>query len=219
MNITERENIISVTGYGRLFIEPNFLILHISIGCRSHTMKTSLDNVNADMNGLLKIISSCKLNKRFVHIVDLDFGPKYEWKNDIREFLGYDVNQEVNIEIDATKENEEKARKIISEITSLKYFYACNIVYGLKSKGTYLETVRELSFKNAVEKAEQYAALAGVKIVKANTIKDMDSVNEYSRSNAHLCAEAPHYISDSHLPKGRKIVLENTVYVTFDIEK
>jgi uncharacterized protein YggE len=219
MNITERENIISVTGYGRLFIEPNFLTLHISIGCRSYTMKASLDSVNADMKGLLKIISSCKLDKKFVHIVDLDFSPEYEWKNNIREFLGYDVNQRVNIEIDATKENEEKAKNIISEITSLKYFYACNIEYGLKNKNKYIETVRELSFKNAVEKAEQYAALAGVRIVKANTIKDMDSVNEYSRSNSHSCDEAPHYISDSHLPKGRKIVLENTVYVTFDIEK
>jgi len=217
-----KENIISVAGYGRLFVEPNYLKIYISLACRSGYMKTSLDSINANMFELFELIKKHNIKENLVNIVDLSFGPEYEWKNNVREFLGYDVNQRVNIEMEATKKNEEKAQKIIGDIASLKFLKDCNIEYGLKNKKKYLETVRELSFNNAVEKAEQYAELAKVRIIKANTITDRDSVGEYSRSNSRMddveycMAESD---SGSYLPSGRKIVLENTVYVTFDIEK
>lgn len=221
LNTNERENVISVTGYGKLFVEPNYLNISISLGCRSNNMKTSLEGINSNMRELFELIKRHSIEENLVHIVDLRFGPKYEWKNNVHEFLGYDVDQKVNIEMDVTKENEEKARKIIGEIASLKFLNDCDIDYGLKNKQKHLETVRELSFNNALEKAEQYATLAGVRIVKANTISDRDSVSVYSRSNSRMEDEAEYSseVSDSYLPAGRKIVLENTVYVTFDIAK
>ena len=220
--MNERENIISVTGYGRLFIDPNYLQIYISLACRSNNLKSSLEGINSNMKELFEILKQNNVKENMVHIVDLSFGPKYEWKKDVRQFMGYDVDQKINIEMDATKKNEEKAKKIIGDIVSLNFLKDCNIEYGLKNKKKHLETVRELSFNNAVEKAEQYAALAKVRIVKANTITDRDSVGEYSRSNSRIdeaecCMEEPD--SGSYLPSGRKIVLENTVYVTFDIEK
>jgi len=219
MSNYEKGNIISVTGYGRLFIDPNYLTIYISIGCRSNTMKSSLECVNDDIEKLFEKVKSCKIDKKYVHIVDLDFGPKYEWKKDERQFVGYEASQKINIELNATKDNEEKAKKLISGITSLNYLNDCNIEYGLKDKKKHLEIVRELSFKNALEKAEQYATLAGVRIIKANTIKDNESVGEYSRSNSYYAEDRISCESESHLPNGRKTVLENTVYVIFDIEK
>jgi uncharacterized protein YggE len=216
-----KENIISVTGYGRLFVEPNYFTISISLGCRSNDMKTSLEGINSNMRELFRLIEQYKIEEKRVHIVNLRFGPKYEWKKDVYEFLGYDVDQDVEIELDVKIENEEKAKKLIGEITVLRFLKDCSIEYGLKNKKKHLETVRELSFKNAVEKAEQYAALAGVRIVKANTITDKDSVGEYSRSNSRMDEDVECFMesSDSYLPKGRKIVLENTVYAIFDIEK
>ena len=215
----EKENVISVTGYGRLFIDPNYLKVYFTIGCRSNNLKTSLDGVNDDMKKVSEIVNKIGVDSKLINIVDLKFGPKYEYKNNVNQFLGYDVDQKVDIEFDVNRDNEEKASKIIGEITSLKYLSTCNIEYGLKNKKEYLAVVRELSFNNALEKAEQYAALAGVRIVKANVITDRDTVNEYSRSNSNFIADDIEYDKDSYLPKGKKIVLENKVYVTFDIEK
>ena len=221
VSTNEKENVISVTGYGKLFIEPNFLNIFISLACRSNNMKSSLEGINSNMKELFELIKQYNIEENWVHVVDLSFGPKYEWKKEVHEFLGYDVNQKVNIEMDATRENEENARKVISEIASLKFLNDCDIQYGLKNKKKYLETVRELSFKNAVDKAEQYAALASVRIIKANSITDRDSVGVYSRSNSQMNEDADYCMtdSDSYLPTGRKIVLENTVYVVFDIAK
>jgi uncharacterized protein YggE len=220
MNITEKENVIFVTGYGRLFVEPNYINISISIGCRSNSMKISLEGVNADMKQLFEIIAHYKVDESLVHVVDLSLSPKYEWKKEVHEFLGYDVDQKVNIEMDATKENQDKAQKIIGEITSLKFLNDCDIEYGLKKKKEFLEKVRKLSFENAVEKAEQYAKLAGVRIIKANTIIDQDAVGEHTRHSSNFMEDAIcESESDSYLPNGRKIVLENRVHVTFDIDK
>jgi uncharacterized protein YggE len=215
----KRENIISVTGYGRLFVVPNYISITISINCRTDSMKSSFVGVNEDMKYLFELLNKYNIEKKLVQIVDLDFSPKYEWKNDAYKLLGYEVSQEVNIEMEATKENEEKAKRILGLITSLKYLYNCNIKYGLRNKKKYLDIVRELSYKNAVEKAEQYAELAKVKILKVNSLKDQEAVGEYSRGNSEVITDDVNLESDSYLPNGRKIVLENTVYITFDIGK
>ena len=220
----KKENIISVIGYGRLFVIPNYLNITISINCRSDSMKTSFIFVNEDMKSLFELISKYGIENKFIQIVDLDFSPRYEWKDNYRKFLGYEVLQEVNIELDATKENEEKSKRILGQVTALKYLSNCKIKYGLRNKKKYLDMVRELSFKNAVEKAEQYAELAKVKILKINSLKDEYVIGEYSRGNTEIGSSeiAPDDISiesGSYLPNGRKIVLENRVYVTFDIEK
>jgi uncharacterized protein YggE len=217
--IPERENVISVTGYGRLFVNPNYINISISLKCCTDSMKSSFIGINDDMKNLFTILTKYELGKEYVQVVDLNFSPKYEWKNDVRKFLGYEVLQEVNIEMDSTKENEEKTKRILGLITSLKYLCNCDIEYGLKNKKKYLDIVRELSFKNAVEKAEQYAGLADVKIIKVNSLTDQNAVGEYSRSNSSIGGDDVNIESDSYLPNGRKIVLENIVHVTFDIGK
>jgi len=95
--------------------------------------------------------------------------------------------------------------------------------YGLKNKKEHLSKVRELSFLDALKKAEQYAKLAGIKIIGTNTISDIEPVSEYSRSNSNASYECEETTIDStddaYLPRGKKIVLENKVFVTFDIGK
>jgi len=213
----EKENVISVTGYGRIFINPNYLTIYASIACCSSDMKTSFVAMNEDMKQLFEIISRYEIDKKYVQVIDLDFGPRYEYKNGQNRFLGHEVLQKVNIELDATNENQEKAKRILGLIPSLKYLNSCSIQYGLRDKKKYLDMVRELSFKNASEKAELYAKLSNVKIIKINSITDQNAVGEYSRGNSSMPSDDIDLSGDSILPNGRKIVLENKIFVTFDI--
>jgi uncharacterized protein YggE len=215
--ISDKENVISVTGYGRLFVSPNYLTISVSISCCTSDMKASFMTLNNDMKHFFEIVNRYEIDKKYVQVVDLDFGPEYEYKNGLYKFLGHKVTQRVNIELDVTKENQEKAKRILGLMPSLKYLYSCDIRYGLRNKKKYLEQVRELSFKNATEKAEQYAQLSHVKIVKINSITDADAVGEYSRGNSLMPADDINLNEDSILPDGRKIVLENRIYITFDI--
>jgi uncharacterized protein YggE len=215
--ITDKENTISVTGYGRLFISPNYLTISASISCCTADMKASFMALNNDMKHFYEIINKYEIDKKYVQVVDLDFGPEYKYEKGVNMFLGHKVTQEVNIELDATNENQEKAKRILGLIPSLKYLYSCDIIYGLRDKKKYLEQVCELSFKNATEKAEQYAQLSHVKIIKINSITDKDAVGEYSRGNSSMPDDDIDLSEDSILPNGRKIVLENRIYVTFDI--
>jgi len=219
MEHAQRQNVISVTGYGRLFAAPNYFTIGIAVGCRSNSMKASHESVNADMRKLFEIAAKYAVDAAKINVVDLTFGPAYEWKNNAREFLGYDVDQRVTIELDAVKENEEKAMRILGLVAALKYLKTCDVAYGLREKKKYLERVRELAFRNAQEKAEQYAALAGVRIVKANAIIDEEAVGEYARSNAECCDALDESAGEAYLPNGRRMVLEHTVYVVFDIER
>jgi uncharacterized protein YggE len=215
--ISDKENVISVTGYGRLFISPNYLTISASISCCTADMKASFMALNNDMKDFFEIVNRYEIDKKHVQVVDLDFGPEYKYENGLNKFLGHKVTQRVNIELDATKENQEKAKRILGLIPSLKYLHSCDISYGLRNKKKYLEQVRELSFKNATEKAEQYAQLSHAKIIKINSITDKDAVGEYSRGNSSMPPDDIDLNDDSILPNGQKIVLENRIYVTFDI--
>ena len=215
--ISEKENVISITGYGRIFTDPNYFTISVSICCCTSDMKSSFMALNDDLQQFFEIVNRYEIAKKYIHVVDLDFGPKYEYKNGLTKFIGHEVSQKINIELDATNENQEKAKRILGLIPSLKYLKSCDIKYGLRDKKKYLDMVRELSFKNASEKAEQYAHLANVKIIKINSLTDQDAVNEYSRGNSAMHSDDYESDENSILPNGRKIVLENRVYVTFDI--
>ena len=217
--ISEKENVISVTGYGRIFTNPNYFTISVSICCCTSNMKSSFMALNDDMKQFFEIVNRYEIAKKCIQVVDLDFGPKYEYKNGSNKFIGHEVSQKINIEIDATNENQEKAKRILGLIPSLKYLNSCGIKYGLRDKRKYLDMARELSFKNALEKAELYANLAKVKIIKINSLFDQSAVNEYSRGNSQVTTDESeaNIEPDSYLPNGKKIVLENKVSVKFDI--
>ena len=220
--LKEKEYIISITGYSRIFVKPNYFTIDISMECISNTMENSLGKINEDMASLYRLTELIGINKDIVNVVDLNFDLEYEWKNKAYVFVGYKVEQQVTIEMEVTNENEAKAKTFVSRIAGLlSNMKQCKINYGLKNKKEHLSKVRELSFLDALEKAEQYAKLAGIKIVGTNTISDIEPVEEYSRSNvAYECHESAMDSADeTNLPNGKKIVLENKVFVTFDIGK
>ena len=218
--LKEKEYIISITGYSRIFVRPNYFTIDISLQCISDTMETSLAMINDDMEILFCLTDSIGINKNNVNVVDLNFDLEYEWKKSSYIFLGYKVQQQVTIEMDVTAENEVQARLLVGQISGmLSNMRKCNINYGLKNKKEHLSKVRELAFLDALEKAEQYAKLAQVKIVGTNTISDVEPVDEYSRSNAICEGSSYGSVEEANLPNGKKIVLENTVFVTFDIGK
>jgi len=73
----KKENVISVTGYGRLFVVPNYISITISINCCTDSMKTSFVGVNEDMKYLFDLLNKYNIENKLVQIVDLDFSPKY----------------------------------------------------------------------------------------------------------------------------------------------
>jgi uncharacterized protein YggE len=218
--LKEKEYIISITGYARIFVKPNYFTINISIEDISVDMDIARNSVNEDMTSLFRLVESIGINKKEVNVVDLSFEPKYEWVKNTNKFIGYKVEQQVIIEMDATTENEEKAKKLVSRITGVLHNLSqCQINYALRNKKDHLSKVRELSFLDALAKAEQYAKLAGVKIVGTNTISDIEPIAEYSRHNSYDAGPNTEIDDNSYLPTGQKIVLENKVFVTFDIGK
>lgn len=219
--LKEKEYIISITGFSRIFVKPNYFTINISLHCISNTMESSLEEINNDMANLYRLAESIGIKKSIINVVDLNFDLEHEWKKNTYVFIGYKVEQQVMIEMDVTNENEAMAKLFVSRITGiLSNMKQCKINYALMNKKEHLIKVRELAFIDALEKAEQYAKLAGVKIVGTNTISDIEPVEEYSRSNM-LCESvgSGDYSEDTNLPNGKKIVLESKVFVTFDIGK
>ncbi|WP_170111428.1 SIMPL domain-containing protein [Mangrovibacterium marinum] len=217
----EKEYIVSVTGYSRIFVKPNYFTIDVSLGCISDTMDNSLKKINKDMTSLYRLAESVGIKKEIVNVVDLNFDLEYEWKKNTYIFVGYKVEQQVTIEMDVTSENETMAKIFISRISGLlSNMKQCKINYNLKNKKEHLKKVRELAFLDAQEKAEQYTKLANIKIVGTNTISDIEPIQQYSRNNApYECDSLSGSGEDTSLPNGKKIVLESKVFVVFDIGK
>ena len=220
-SIKEKEYVISITGYSRIFVKPNYFTINVTLQCISDTMDTSLARINEDMTSMYRLAELIGIKKEIVNVVDLNFDLNYEWKANVYVFVGYKVEQQVTIEMDVTPENEAMAKTFISRITGLlSNMKECGINYNLKNKKAHLSKVRELAFMDAKEKAEHYAKLANIKIVGTNTISDIEPIQEYSRSNGVYESDSmADYKDETNLPNGKKIVLESRVFVVFDIGK
>jgi uncharacterized protein YggE len=219
MNMQSNLSTISVSGSGRIMAEPDFLKITVSISCVSKNMKIAQQSVNEDIHKLMDILNKYKVDKDSIHNVDLTFTPKYEWENNSHVFKGQEIKQIISIQFNIGNNTDELAGKILDEITTLQYVSDCDVNYGLVNDTALYEKARELSFKNAKMKAEHYAKLGGLKIVKTQSISDeatvQITVRDYEPDTK--CCEAMD-TGSTYLPSGRQLEVENTIFVVFLVE-
>lgn len=217
----KQEYTISVTGSSITSVKPDYFTIGISLENISDTMNQSLEQINRDMASLFRLVESVGIKKESVKVVNLDFDLAYEWKKQLRVFVGYSVEQDIEIGMDVTPENELMAKTLVSQATDvLTNTRRCVVSYKLKNKKENLRKVREQAFTDAQEKAEQYASLAKVRLVGVNTISDVAPFDESYESNMLYTCESSYGLSEgTTLPDGKETTLESKVFVVYDIEK
>ena len=159
----EQKHSINITGEGKVVAVPDIAKIQLGLQTEDKSVaKAQKDNTDKMNTVIEKLKKDFNIDGKDIQTANYNIYPQYDWTNNRQILRAYQVSQSVNVKIrDLTK---------ISDILNVVGQAGLNEVSGLTFDVDEPENLKqqaqELAIKNAQEKAESLAKIAGVKLGK-----------------------------------------------------
>ena len=170
---SERQNqsTISVFGTGTVSVQPDVIQMNITLSNVARTTKAAQEEVSRMVRQVMKILKDANIEDKNINTASLAFSSEYEYTSR-RTLVGQRAQQSITFSIEDIANDTEKASWIIDQLIQINGIELNHVNYSVKNTGEYYVKSRELAYQKAVEKAEQYAELSKLKIIKVLSISD-----------------------------------------------
>jgi len=181
---TERQNqsTISVFGTGTVSVQPDVIQMSITLSNVAQTTKKAQEEVSKMVRQAMKILKDANIEDKNINTASLTFSSEYEYTNK-RTLVGQRAQQTITFSIEDITNDAEKASWIIDQLIQINGIELNQVNYSVKNTTEYYVKSRELAYQKAVEKANQYAELSKLKIVKVLSISDQGTQQVSPMSN------------------------------------
>jgi uncharacterized protein YggE len=170
-NKQPNQSTISVLGTGTVLVQPDMIQMTITLSNVSQTTKMAQEEVNKMVNQSLIILKNANIEDKNITTASLTFHSEYEYANR-RILVGQKAEQRIAFSIDDINNDHEKVSKIIDQLIQINGIELNQINFSIKNNTEYFIRSRVLAFQKAFEKANQYAELSKLKIIKVLSISE-----------------------------------------------
>ena len=177
------QNTITVYGIGTVSVQPDVIQIDISLSKSDKTTRLAQQEVSRMVRKVLEILKENNIEDKNINTASLRFKPEYDYKLGKRVITGQRAEQRITFSIDGINNDDERVSKIIDSLTQINGLELNQISYNVKNNAEYDNKSRELAFRNASEKANQYAELSGRKIAKVLSISEDGTQRNLPTSN------------------------------------
>ncbi len=146
------------------------------------TTKRAQEEVSKMVRQALNILKEAEIEDKNINTASLTFNSEYEYTNK-RTLVGQRAQQTITFSIEDITNDAEKASWIIDQLIQINGIELNQVNYSVKNTTEYYVKSRELAYQKAVEKANQYAELSKLKIVKVLSISDQGTQQVSPMSN------------------------------------
>jgi len=179
---TKTQSTISVYGIGTVSIQPDIIQMSITLSNVAQTTKTAQEEVSRMVRQALQILKEANIEDKNINTASLSFSSEYEYSTK-RTLIGQRAEQRITFSVEGIKDDNEKVSGIIDKLIQINGIELNQINYSVKNTAEYFIKSRELAFEKAVEKANQYAELSKLKIIKVLSITDQGTQQASPMSN------------------------------------
>jgi len=159
-----RQNVVVVSGVGTVRAQPDSINMTISLAHTASTTREAQAEVNGMVRRALEILRDSGVEDRNISTAALRFFPEYEWGQQGRRLLWQRAEQVISFSIgDASSD---AASGIIDRLIGINGIELHGMHFGVSDASALRYRARELAYREAVEKAQQYARLSGQRIVR-----------------------------------------------------
>jgi len=179
---TENQSTISVYGIGTVSVQPDIVQMSITLSNVAQTTKTAQEEVSRMVRQALQILKDANIEDKNINTASLSFSSEYEYTTK-RTLLGQRAEQRITFSIEGINGDNEKVSGIIDKLIQINGIELNQVNYSVKNTAEYFIKSRELAYKKAVEKANQYAELSKLKIIKVLSVSDQGTQQVSPMSN------------------------------------
>jgi uncharacterized protein YggE len=130
----------------------------------------------------LNILKETNIEDKNINTASLTFSSEYEYTNK-RTLIEQRAEQRITFSIEDINNANEKVSGIIDQLIQINGIELNQINFSVKNPAEYFVKSRELAYKKSVEKANQYAELSELKIIKVLSISDQGTQQVSPMSN------------------------------------
>jgi uncharacterized protein YggE len=179
------QSTISVSGIGTVTAQPDVIQLSITLSKVAQTTKEAQEEVSRMVRRALTVLKEANIEDKNINTASLTFSSEYEYTSR-RVLIGQKAEQRINFSIEGINNADEKVSGIIDQLIQINGIELNQVIFSVKDPAEYFAKTRELAYKKALEKANQYAELSSLKIVKVLSITDQGTQQVSPMSNRML---------------------------------
>lgn len=90
---------VSVSGVGETKVEADMAIVHLSAQAQSPTSAEAKNIVDQRVNQVIRILEKVGLDEDDLTAGQISISPRYNYRNNTQEFIGYFANRSIQVEI------------------------------------------------------------------------------------------------------------------------
>lgn len=207
---------VAVQGTGIVFVQPDMVRLSVTVAETSATSRQAQETVNVRTKAVMTVLKGAKIDDKDIQTASLSLNPQYEWEGQRNVLKGQRAEQRLSIalrKIDALG-------SLIDQLVQIEGIELGGIGFGVEDNTENYVKARELAYAKARSKAEQYAALSGMRVGRVLSINEgvsNDALVPMSRNSFKLY-EAAADMAGATIPTGQQEVTLS-VSIVFELER
>jgi uncharacterized protein YggE len=213
------QSTVSVSGIGTVMAQPDMVQMNITFSHVAQTTKQAKEEVDQKMRQILEILKEEGVEDKNMRTAFLHYGAEMEYRDGRSVQIGQRADQTVVVAIGDIVNNTNKFSVLLDKITAIDRVVIRDIKFDTENKTELFRQTRELAYQKALDKANQYANLSRLKIVKTLSIseeKNRDILfGAYQTNVAYKATELS--VSSASVPTGEQEVTSE-IMVTFLLE-
>lgn len=155
---------VTVSGVGTVSVVPDMVNMNISMNKTDRTTTLAQSAVNAMSGRALAILKESGIEDKDIRTASLRFNPEYEWSNGRSILTGQRAEQSINVAVRGIGQDAKKLARIIDRLAEIDGIVLNNIDFGIADNAGNFVDSRKLAFEKALQKAQLYAELSGLKV-------------------------------------------------------
>ena len=170
---TKNKSLIAVSGTGTVMVQPDTVQMQLSLNRTAATTKQAQEEVSVMVKRALRILEDAGIESRNISTASLRFYPEYDWNTARRTLIGQKAEQVISFSVGGINAGgTELVSNIIDQLIQIDGIELQQMQFSVKDTAELFARSRELAYQKARDKAEQYAKLSGMKILKTKSIAE-----------------------------------------------
>ncbi|GMO59116.1 MAG: hypothetical protein Ta2A_04890 [Treponemataceae bacterium] len=169
----QQQSTVSVSGAGSVMIQPDLVQVDIALSNIAKTTKLAKAELDKNVAIVLQIFKDVGIPDASVRTRSLTYAIEREYRA-IGGYatIGQRAQQTFIVIVDDIKNAPDRFPTLLDKLAEVNSVTVNNIKFDVKDKEAIYKQSRELAYKKALDKAEQYAALSGQKVVQMLKVEE-----------------------------------------------
>ena len=214
VRVKDNQSTITVSGIGTVLVKPDMVQMNISYSHTARTTREAKSEVDRRIQQILDILKDSNIEDKDIRTVSLSYDVATEFREGRTIITGQRAQQTIIVSVNDIINNSDRFPALLDRITAIDRVVIRNITFDTENKTEFFIQSRELAFEKALEKANQYAELSGLKIAKVLTVSEERNRDAFLLTQSNVAYERAMPMTSLSIPTGEQEVTTE-VRVTF----